>query len=145
MSRIVSFRGTVADGAEEMIPLSTNTGLLGYKITKFQVMTQTFQNAELIVRIWKIPDVTQGNTDFSDNRLLAAAMYASPAAAETNPADSQTVIFDNEIFNQDIYVTNTGVGSAQTMNYYIELEQMKLDLNEQSVATLKDIRNVGAE
>jgi len=141
MSRIVSFRGTVADGAEEMIPLSTNTGLVGYKITKFQVMTQTFVNAELIVRIWKVPEVVQGNTDFSDNRLLAAAMYSSPAAAETNPEDI-TVIFDNEIFNQDIYVTNTGVGSAQPMNYYIELEQMSLDLNQQTVATLKDVRNV---
>ena len=144
MGRIVSFRGTVVDGGEEMIPLSTNNGLIGYKITKFQVMTQTFQNAELIVRIWKVPDVVQGNTDFSDNRLLAAAMYSSPAAAETNPEDI-TIIFDNEIFNQDIYVTNTGVSSAQTMNFYIELEQMSLDLSEQTVATLKDIRNVGAE
>ena len=37
------------------------------------------------------------------------------------------------------------VGSAAICNYHIELEQMKLDLSEQTVATLKDIRNVGAE
>ena len=43
------------------------------------------------------------------------------------------------IFNQDIYVTNYGSGA---MNYYIELEQIKLDLNENTVATLKDIRNL---
>jgi len=27
------------------------------------------------------------------------------------------------------------------MNYYLELEQIKLDLSESTVATLKDIRN----
>ena len=29
---------------------------------------------------------------------------------------------------------------GKTMNYYIELEQVKLDLNEATVATLKDMR-----
>ena len=141
MGRIVSFRGTVVDGGEEMIPLSTNNGLIGYKITKFQVMTQTFQNAELIVRIWKVPDVVQGNTDFSDNRLLAAAMYSSPAAAETNPEDI-TIIFDNEIFNQDIYINVTDAGGATTpCNYYIELEQMDLTEDQALVAIVKNLRN----
>jgi hypothetical protein len=142
---IKSFRGTIVDGGEEMIPLSTNKGLVGYRIKKFEVMTTTFQNAELIVRIWKVSGLAQDQgIDFADNRLLAAIMYASPAAAETNPADSQTVIFDNEIFNQDIYVTNYGVSSPQTMNYYIELEQIKLDINESTVTTLKDIRNINS-
>jgi len=31
------------------------------------------------------------------------------------------------------------------MNYYIELEQVKLDLNENTVATLKDIRNIASQ
>jgi len=53
------------------------------------------------------------------------------------------VIFDNEVFNQDIYITYTdnGGGSNEDINYYIELEQIKLDLSENTVATLKDIRN----
>jgi len=33
-------------------------------------------------------------------------------------------------------------GDVAPVNYYIELEQMKLDLNENTVDTLKDIRNV---
>jgi len=53
-----------------------------------------------------------------------------------------TIIFDKEIFNQDIYITHTeAAGSALACNYYIELEQVKLDLSENTVATLKDIRN----
>ena len=51
------------------------------------------------------------------------------------------VTFDNEIFNQDIYVTNKGQDNPSPVNYYIELEVVKLDLNENTVATLKDIRN----
>ena len=31
---------------------------------------------------------------------------------------------------------------SRPVNYYVELEQMKLDLNENTVATLKDIRNI---
>ena len=45
-------------------------------------------------------------------------------------------------FNQDIFLTSSINGSAGLeMNYYLELEQVKLDLNQNTVATLKDIRN----
>ena len=44
-------------------------------------------------------------------------------------------------FNQDIYITLRCHNAAADVNYYIELEQVKLDLNENTVATLKDIRN----
>ena len=36
----------------------------------------------------------------------------------------------------------TGAGTSG-VNYYIELEQIKLDIGESTVATLKDIRNQG--
>ena len=53
-----------------------------------------------------------------------------------------TVVFDNMTFNQDIDITMVDVNGTQAGNYYIELEQIKLDLNENTVATLKDIRNI---
>jgi len=52
-----------------------------------------------------------------------------------------TIIFDHEIFNQDIYVTHWSDSGADACNYYIELEQVKLSVDESTVATLKDIRN----
>ena len=63
----------------------------------------------------------------------------------SNSTVNHIVTFDGEIFNQDIFVTHVDTEGALECNYYIELEQMALDLNEQTVATLKDIRNVGAE
>jgi len=46
------------------------------------------------------------------------------------------------VVNQDIYITHIDTNGAIPCNYYIELEQVKLDLSENTVATLKDIRNI---
>ena len=138
---IKTYRGSIADGAQDTIVLHTNDGSTGYRIKKFEIMSGTFVNAEVIIRIWKVDNkLGSGNINFSDQTMLAAAQYSQAAASETSPDDS-IVIFDSEIFNQDIYITNEGVGNAQTMNYYLELEQVTLDLGENTVATLKDIRN----
>jgi len=80
--------------------------------------------------------------DFSDNTLLAAAQLGIHANFGVYPL-STIVIFDNEIFNQDIYVTHENDHADNApCNYYIELEQIKLDLSESTVATLKDVRNL---
>ena len=70
----------------------------------------------------------------------------SPSSAGTASGYTTTMftVFDKEIFNQDIYLTHDENLGSLAVNYYIELEQVKLDLNENTVATLKDIRNVTA-
>ena len=149
MGRIVSFRGQLDMGVQEMIPLSTIKGLIGYKVKKFQIMSASpgTGNIEMIGQIYKTNESTNVNStpNFSDNRLLGVALYHDGAANDTTHFMA-TTIFDNEKFNQDIYINITdATGSTIRGNYYIELEQMSLDLSEQTVATLKDIRNVGAE
>jgi len=57
----------------------------------------------------------------------------------------QIVIFDKEIFNQDIFVTHTDEGGSAKCNYYIELEQMKLDHTQNMNATLKAIRGAAVD
>ena len=54
------------------------------------------------------------------------------------------MVFDNVIINQDIDITNIDRDDSATqgVNYHIELEQVKLSLDENTVATLKDIRNI---
>ena len=148
MSRIISFRGQLDIGVQERISLSTIKGLIGYKVKKFQLLSSTpgVGGVEYIGQIYKTEEATNINTtpNFSNNRLLAVAYYQDDA----NPAypSAMDVIFDNEKFNQDIFVNITdGAGGTVPCNYYIELEQMSLDLSEQTVATLKDIRNIGAE
>ena len=142
MSRIVSFRGLLADGAQERISLQTNNGLTGYRIVKFELMPPApgDSNGENVIKIYKVSQsAVDALVDFSENTMLGAAYYA---AESTSYSDSVSIIFDNEKFNQDIFITNKDARDNSTgCNYYIELEQMKLDLSEATVATLKDVRN----
>jgi len=146
----ISFRGklvtTVTAGVvQDIIPLSTNNGSIGYTIKKFEIMgSNGNETYESVIEIHSIDKSTNGVIDFDDNTLLAAGIYQD---ASTNGILAHTqIIFDNITFNQDIYVSYIESASATTgLNYHIELEQVKLDLNENTVATLKDIRNIKSQ
>jgi len=146
MTHIKSFRGQLADGTQDTIVLHTNTGAIGYRVVKFQLMVKTpgQANSEHCVKIFKIAQTTasiDGAINFSDNTLLAAGIVSNSSSGYSQIYNAPPVIFDNEIFNQDIYITHFESHSNEDVNYYIELEQIKLDLNQNTVATLKDIRN----
>ena len=139
-----SFRGMLGDGDIDIISLHTITGSTGYRIVKFQTFANdvTLKVQESVMKIFKIPQSTAtAKVDFSDNTLLGVSYWKSHEDAATMFQTS--TIFDNEIFNQDIYITHEDVHAGnRPCNFYIELEQVKLDLNENTVATLKDIRNL---
>tara|TARA_Y100001963_G_scaffold157350_1_gene253377 strand:- start:1500 stop:1943 length:444 start_codon:yes stop_codon:yes gene_type:complete len=144
---IKTFRGKMKSGTQDTIVLHTNDGSTGYRIVKFQAFPTDpgTSNYETLFSVYKVPQATVSvdtpAVDFADHTLLATA-YLEGASSNTN-TDTLHVVFDNEVFNQDIYITMTDTGGASIFsNYYIELEQIKLDLNENTVATLKDIRNV---
>jgi len=147
MSRIISFRGLMQSGDIETLRMSTNKGLIGYRITKFQLFPHKpgSQDAEDVMKIYKTPQSTADNVvDFSDQRLIAASFLT--AGASIAYSYSEAVVFDLEKVNQDLYITYTDTNSADKQcNYYIEMEQMALNIDEQTVATLKDIRNVGSQ
>ena len=134
----------LADNGQERISLTTRNGETGYKIVKFELMGNTpgaaLSDMEAVTKIYKTQQSTvTAEIDFSDNRLLAAGIYTQNSSSFNYPSSLQ-VVFDNEIFNQDIYITHQDLQN-QPINYYIELEQMDLALDEAIVATLKDIRN----
>ncbi|HHZ96784.1 MAG TPA: hypothetical protein EYN67_14825 [Flavobacteriales bacterium] len=140
---IKTFRGLIVDGGQDTIVLHTNDGATGYRIVKFQLIPNipAAASAEHVVKVFKTEQTTiDGTVDFSDNTLLAAGFTNNYSDAMAYPLQQYT-IFDKEIFNQDIYVTHKDVATGQLCNYYIELEQVKLDLSESTVATLKDVRN----
>ena len=141
---IKTFRGNIPAGAIDTVVLHTNNGETGYRIVTFQLMLpNSAANIKSSIKIYKTPQTTvTDDVDFSDNTLLAAGMISAKADQTAYPED-MTVFFDKEIFNQDIYLTHQDEQSAGLgINYYIELEQVKLDLSESTIATLKDIRNI---
>tara|TARA_R100000655_G_scaffold69827_1_gene108050 strand:- start:313 stop:747 length:435 start_codon:yes stop_codon:yes gene_type:complete len=138
-----TFKGQIASAGQETIRLSTNNGLQGYKIAKLQIISTRpgAVDGEHIVQVYTVPHNDTSlydNVDFRDPTLLATAFYKTDT--EEYQTDTNTVIFDNIVFNQDIYVTATELKANLAVNYFIELEQVKLDLNQATVATLKDMR-----
>jgi len=149
---IKTFRGLLGTAVNynpdsHKIRLATNNGSTGYRIVALKLMPYDFgastSEMEGIVKVYKVdPGTPTPTIDFSDNTLLAAAIMSADSNANTNGV-SFTTVFDNEIFNQDITITyyNNKTGElAAFMNYYIELEQIKLALDESTVATLQNIR-----
>lgn len=130
----------MATSTQEEILLSTKKGEKGYRIIKFQLMPNNYNvSDEYTIQVWKTDQSTSIDNvqDFSDNRLLAAGYIATDSSDITTDS---TVIFDREIFNQDIFVTAKSQ-SGNTCNYYLELEVIMLNETEAMVTTLKDIRN----
>jgi hypothetical protein len=145
MSRRVTFRGLIADAGIDTVSLHTINGAKGYRIVRFDLMPYEpgGSTQESVVKIYSVPQTGTPDAimDFSDQTLLGAAFMAL-SDSHVYPV-KDIVFFDNETFNQDIYITHQNTGGTTTaINYYIELEQVALDLNENTVATLKDIRNV---
>ena len=136
---IKSFRGKLAGDGTEIIALHTRDGAQGYRIRKLEVVPASFSGDQVGIFTVNTIVFTPVNTvDFSDQTLLGVAIVRT---GNLNLRTDQTVVFDNIIFNQDIHLGFKNLDAAIDMNYHIELELVRLDLNENTVATLKDIRN----
>jgi len=139
---IKTFRGLLASGGQDRIRLSTIKGKVGYRIVKLQVIAKVpgTTSHESIVKIYNdLQSTVDGVINFTANDLLGAA-YAVAYAAQFTYMD--VIVFDREIFNQDIYITNSDVsGNTAIMNYYLELEVIPLDDAGAEYTTLKDMRS----
>tara|TARA_R100000353_G_scaffold158679_1_gene117997 strand:+ start:339 stop:767 length:429 start_codon:yes stop_codon:yes gene_type:complete len=136
-----TFRGLLADGAQNTIRLSTNDGLTGYKIKDFRIIHAEpgQQDGEHTVKVYTTKRSTVDNAiNFDDPTLLAVAYLTDDK--NILGTVSNIIVFDSMVFNQDIFVTHEDTTGSQPCNYYLELETMKLDINEATVATLKDMR-----
>jgi len=139
---IKTFRGQLGDGEQETIRLSTNNGMVGYRINKIDVISNDPLGtaAKGVVKIYKRKqDTVDAEINLDDHMLFGVCYYTSNNTTSSN-AVNESIVFDQEIVNQDLFITSDSGGATQLMNYYIELEQLALDISEATVATLKDLR-----
>jgi len=141
---IKTFRGLLPDGGQDRIRLQTIKGKVGYRIVKFQIMPNWLvyarTDADLIVQIWKEEQTTATGgvvANLTKSDLLGVALWLGEAGYN----EISNIIFDNEIFNQDIYVTATDNDGSDSINYYLELETISLDDAGAEYTTLKDMRS----
>jgi len=142
---VKTFRGLLADGGQDRIRLSTIKGKVGYRIVKFQTMAAApgTTNAENVTKIYKTEQTTPVATvNFIDSDLLACALTTASVDTEDFGIAEQ-IIFDNEIFNQDIYVSHVDAKTGESVNYYLELEVIPLDDKGAEYTTIRDLRTQG--
>ena len=140
MSKTISFKGRLENGQEDRIRLSTLKGKVGYKITKFQIIGTSPAGVtyESVINIYKESKTPDFVIDFTDFDLLAAAFYENHQNAVAEGQD--VIIFDNEMFNQDIFINCSTI--AGEINYYIELETKELSDLESTMMTLQSLRTI---
>jgi hypothetical protein len=146
MSKIITFRGVLSTaGPEDKLRVKTNNGKTGYKIVKFQILStkpgSAAANEEMIVVITSRANSTAYSTtvDFTNSDLIAVAYQETVAGAQEGL--TTTIIFDNVMFNQDVFVGAADASGGTTpINYYIELEAIPLSDIEATRLTLQNIK-----
>jgi len=140
---IKSYRGRLADTGQDTVNLHTNDGKAGYRIKKLQIIGEEpgQETVELVLKMYKVKQTTVDNAvNFADNTLLGVAYYLD--SSSTSVPQGETIIFDQEVFNQDIYITAVDTsGSARSTNYYFELEKIDLTKDQALIAIVKNLRN----
>ena len=134
MSKIKTFRGRIADDSAVKIPLHGDMPEDGYRITKFQIIPARpgSSDYEYTCKVYKTSRTGFDNIiDFEDDTLMAAAVLIG----DDNQYEpiSQVIVFDRMVVNQDIYVTSVDTKQSEPINYYLELEQVKMSKGEQAV------------
>ena len=151
MSKTISYKGKIDMGLQDRIRLKTIKGKIGYKINQFAIISTTpgvaaGTGTELIGKIFTKSQTGSVSTvvDFTEGDLLAVSYNKEGVAA--SDGGTQVIIFDNEVVNQDIFVTiSDASGNTIPANYYIELEVMSLDDTESTMLTLKSLRTIASQ
>tara|TARA_Y100000401_G_C8163735_1_gene145586 strand:+ start:103 stop:540 length:438 start_codon:yes stop_codon:yes gene_type:complete len=141
--KVKTFKGLIKHDEVIQLRLSTKQGLVGYKIHKFELIPQdpSGNSGTNICKVFTVPQTTTSSTIEFDNPTLIAACVDPHNASAFQYDPNPTIIVDNVTVNQDLYIThNDPDGNSTSTNFYLELEQVKLDVNEATVATLKDMR-----
>ena len=145
---IKTFRNKIIDEEIQKIRLSTSDGLTGYKIARFSAIGNDpgAKTYEVVLKVFTVDPglaTPDAQIDFGDPTLVAVMFYQNGAANNDNY--EMQIVNDNLTFNQDLFITchdshNSPTTSGVWTNYQLELEPVKLSLDEATVATLKDMR-----
>jgi len=126
---IKTFKGQLADGGQDQIYLAGGDGSTGFRIAKFQIMSQEPYgggSGEHCVKIYKTFQASiDGVVNFDDDKLIGVAIINNSVGGYDN-ASVPVIIFDKEVINQDIYITHNEGQAAQACNYYLELEEVRM-------------------
>jgi len=127
--KVHSFKGRLGVEEQHKIRIQGPVGGIAWRITKFEVINYDagVSAVENVVKVYREEQTSIVNTiDFEEDELLAAAYYQDDPSS-VNPV-SIVIVFDNALFVRNIWVSQqtTITSGTENMNYYIELEEVKL-------------------
>jgi len=127
--KVHSFRGLLADGDQHKIRIQGPVGAIAWRMIKFQLIyyDPTADTAESVVCVWREKQSALTNKIAFDNGELLAAGFMEANSTDGYYPIEQTVVFDNDLFVRNIYITNVaGQSASNGVSYYIELEEVKV-------------------
>ena len=123
-----SFRGLLAAGGQDKIRIEGATGEIAWRITKLAIMLNTpgvGGGTETTVKIYREEQTSvDAIVDFTDAEVLGAAYISEQDSADSPPG--VIIVFDNTLFSRNIWITAAATDGAHKINYYIELEEVKV-------------------
>jgi len=134
--KVHSFRGLLGDGGQDEISLERQNLNLAYRIVKFEGVAQKPAEAdqESVIKIFKEEQTSiDAQIDFSNPDLLGIVSFVEISSAVSSGPTN--IIFDNELFSRNIYVSHKDGNTGERANYYIELEEVPV-----SPSTLMQIK-----
>jgi len=123
-----SFRGLLEDEGQNEISIQGSVGGIAWRITKFELMASSPVTAasESVMMIWREQQSSiSSDVNFANDELLGSAVYSNQTDTTYYP-DDLSVVFDNALFVRNIWITHKNESGANSCNYYIELEQVKV-------------------
>jgi len=124
--KVHSFRGLLGDGGQDEISLERQNVNLAYRIVKFQTMAAApgTTNAEDVTKIYREEQTSiVATVDFTETDLLGCSITTSSVDMEDFGVTEQ-IIFDNTLFSRNIYVSHVDAKTGESVNYYIEIEEV---------------------
>jgi len=123
--KVHSFRGLLGDGGQDEINLERQNVNLAYRIIKFEGIAQkpASEDQESVIKIFKEEQTSlDAEIDFDNPDLLGVVSFLELSGhASSGPTN---VIFDNELFSRNIYVSHADGSTGASANYYIEIEEV---------------------
>jgi len=144
--KVHSFKGLLADGQHRKIGIQGSVGSIAWRITKFQTMTNAPKTSDHvgITKLWReeptSASITATTIDFDEDKLLACSLWREGNLL--TEMQTTTVIFDNALFVRNLWVSTVDADGSVGMNYYIELEEVKLSQAGMSQLALAASRRV---
>lgn len=129
----------------EKINLKTTNGKTGYRIKALKIIGEQpgTETVELVCQIFSKEVTPTASVDFTDSNLMGVAYLLDSSATSTGTYES--IIFDNEVTNQNIFICAFDVsGSSRSTNYYLELETIALSDLQSTQLTLKNLRTLAS-